>query len=345
MKVVLDASNPAEVAAPLLGDLRERLGSSELAYAEPPRPLGRATSSFIYSFRLSGAATDAWTVPLVVRILLVASSGPTLVREDAIQRFVAAHGYPALVPFALEATGDGALGLPFMVVPRIMGGTMLEAVGRNPLAVPRLLRAMADAHVALHRIPIDRCPLPYDAPLVERRIEDWHQRLRFEGADELRRGLAWLEERAGLVRQEELAICHNDFHPMNILSGEAGRLIIIDWSEAALGDRHHDVARTESLFWFAQLAATGAAERLLLLTVRGFLRGRYLAVYRRQLPLDETRMRYWEAAHAFNGWLQLVELRQRGLAAPELKLEMVQQFTPRMAEQLRRYFWRCTQRR
>jgi aminoglycoside phosphotransferase (APT) family kinase protein len=344
MKVAIDASNATEVAAPLLGDLRKRLGTPELAYAEPPRPLGRGTSSFIYSFRLTGAASDAWTVPLVVRILLDASWGPTLVREDAIQRFVAAHGYPALVPFALEATGDGVLGLPFMVVPRIMGGTMLEAVGRNALAIPRLLGAMADAHAALHRIPIDRCPLPYDAPLVERRIEDWHQRLQFDDADELRRGLAWLEERAGSVRQEEPAICHNDFHPMNILSGEGGRLTIIDWSEAALGDRHHDVARTAALFWFAQLAATSAAERLLLLTVRGFLRRRYLAAYRRQLPLDETRMRYWEAAHAFNGWLQLVELRQRGPAAPELSLEMVQQFTPRIAEELRRYFWRCTER-
>jgi len=344
MRVAIDASNAAEVATPLLGDLRKRLGSPELAYAETPQSLGRGTSSFIYSFRLTGTATDAWTVPLVVRILLAANWGPTLVREDAIQRFVAAHGYPALVPLALEAEGDGVLGLPFMVVPRVMGGTMLAAVGRNPLAVPRLLGAMADAHAALHRIPIDHCPLPYDAPLVERRIEDWRQRLRFDGADELRRGLAWLEESAGLVRHEEPVICHNDFHPMNILSGEGGRLTIIDWSEAALGDRHHDVARTAALFWFAQLAATSAAERLLLLTVRGFLRGRYLAAYRRQLPLDATRMRYWEAAHAFNGWLQLVELRHRGPAAPELSLEMVQQFTPRIAEELRRYFWRCTKR-
>jgi aminoglycoside phosphotransferase (APT) family kinase protein len=344
MKVAIDASNCDEVAAALLGDLRERLGSPELAYAEPPRPLGRGTSSFIYAFRLTAAATDAWTVPLVVRILLGAASGPTLVREDAIQRFVVAHSYPALVPFAMEATGDGALGLPFTVVPRIMGGTMLEAVGRNPLSIPRMLGAMAEAHVALHRIPTDGCPLPYDAPLVERRIADWRQRLRFDDADELRRGLAWLEERSGWVRQEEPVICHNDFHPMNILSSEGGRLTIIDWSEAALGDRHHDVARTAALFWFAQLAATGAAERLLLLAVRGFLRGRYLAAYRRQLPLDESRMRYWEAAHAFNGWLQLVELRQRGPAAPELSLDMVQQFTPRIAEQLRRYFWRCTER-
>jgi aminoglycoside phosphotransferase (APT) family kinase protein len=344
MTVAIDASNPSEVAAPLLDDLRQRLGSSELAYAEPPRPLGRGTSSFIYSFRLTGTATDAWTAPLVVRILPAVSSGPTLVREDAIQRFVAAHGYPALVPLALDTSGDGAIGLPFMVVPRIMGGTMLEAVGRNPLAVPRLLGAMADTHVALHRIPTTGCPMPYDTPLVERRIEDWHQRLRIDGADELRRGLAWLIEHAGSVRREEPAICHNDFHPLNILSGEGGRLFIVDWSEAALGDRHHDVARTAALFWFAQLAATSAPERLALLAIRGFLRGRYLAVYRRQLPLDETRMRYWEAAHAFNGWLQLVELRQRGSAAPEQKLETVQQFTPHIAEQLRRYFWRCTRR-
>ncbi len=55
-------------------------------------------------------------------------------------------------------------------------------------------------------------------------------------------------------------------------------------------------------------------------------------------------MRYWEAAHAFNGWLQLVELQARGPAAPELQLEMVQQFTPGLVDEVRRHFWRSTQR-
>jgi len=342
MIVTIDPSRPDEVASALLTHLRERLGSPALAYVDPPQAMGRGAASFIYSFRLTGTAAEGWTAPMVLRIMPTEGDAPVLEKEAAIQRFVVGHGYPAVEPRAIVTSRD-AIGLPFAVMPRVMGGTLLEAVGRNPLAVPRLLAAMADAHVALHRIPTAGCPLPYGAPLVERRIEDWRQRLRSAGTDELRRGLAWLEEHAACVRQEEPAICHNDFHPLNILADDEG-LVVIDWTEAALGDRHHDVARTAALFWFAQLGARGAAERLLLLAVRGFLRGRYLAAYRRQLPLDETRMRYWEAAHAFNGWLQLVELRLRGSDAPELKLEMVQQFTPRVVEQLRRYFWRCTRR-
>jgi aminoglycoside phosphotransferase (APT) family kinase protein len=103
---------------------------------------------------------------------------------------------------------------------------------------------MGEAHVALHRLPVEGCPLSYDAPLIDRRIEDWHERLRSADGPELRRALAWLEGAAARVRDEEPAICHNDFHPLNLLVEGDGRLIVIDWTDAALGDRHNDVART-----------------------------------------------------------------------------------------------------
>ncbi|TAK65396.1 MAG: hypothetical protein EPO22_04970 [Dehalococcoidia bacterium] len=342
MIAAVDPSRAEEVGPVLLEYVRRRLDAPSLAYAEAPQPLGRSTSSFIYAFRLADAPAG-WTAPLVARIVLGEHAGPTLQREAAIQRFVAGHGYRTLDILASEATRDTELGLPFTVAERIMGGTLLDAVKRAPLAMPRLLAEMADAHLALHRIPVDGCPLPYDAPLVERRLEDWHRRLHFEGAEELRRGLAWLQDNAASVRQEEPAICHNDFHPLNILRDGGGQLVVIDWSEAALGDRNCDVARTAALFWFAPLGASSAAERVLLWSLRGFLRGRYLAAYRLRQPVDGERLRYWEAAHAFNGWLQMVELGRRGAAAPELQLEMVrQELTPRVREGLRRYFWHCT---
>ena len=152
------------------------------------------------------------------------------------------------------------------------------------------------------------------------------------------------EEHAGRVRREEPAICHHDFHPLNVLVDGRNQLFVIDWSDAVVGDRNSDVARTAVLFLFARLGANSAAERLVLRVAGGLFRGRYLALYRRQLPIDDGRMHYWEAAHAFNGWLQLVELRARGPAAPELQLEMVQQFTPALIDEVRRHFWRCTRR-
>lgn len=338
----LDPANASAVGDALIAHLRERLGSDTLAFAEAPAPLGRGFASFIYAFRLDGAGLkDAWRAPLVLRVLPDLAAGPVLDREEAVQRFVGERGYPVLSPLVTEATG-AALGLPFMIVPRAMGGTMLDRVGRNPLSVPRLLAAMGEVHVALHRVAVDGCPLPYEAPLVDRRIADWHARIDSAGSDELRRGLAWLEDQAPRVRHEEPAICHNDFHPLNLLIGDDGRLIVIDWSDAAIGDRHADVARTVTLLWFAQIAATSVIERLALRAARGYMRQRYLAAYQRQLPVDPVRLRYWEAASAFNAWLQLVELQVRGEDAPEAQLEMVQRLKEgTLLDQVRHHFWSC----
>jgi aminoglycoside phosphotransferase (APT) family kinase protein len=335
----LDPARADQVADAVVRYARQRFGD-EVRLVDAPAALGRGFSSFIYAFRLAGGALPpSWCGQLVLRVLPNQAAGAVMERETAIQRFVAGHGYPVLAPLAVEATGD-TFGLPFMILPRVMRGTMLDRVSRNPLTVPRLLAAMGDTHVALHRVPIDGCPLAYDAPLVDRRIADWHARLEFAGTDELVRGLAWLDAHADRVRHEDPAICHNDFHPMNLLVEDGGRLTVIDWGDAALGDRHHDVARTVTLLWFAQIAATSRIERLLLLAVRRFMRRRYLAAYTRHLPVDPVRLRYWEAAHAYNAWLQLVELERRGAAAPESKLEMVQQIPDGMVDQLRRYFWR-----
>jgi len=343
MASAIDPSSARQVSDALLLYVRGRLAEPAITFAESPEPLGRSTSSFIYSFRLLGAPAGEWSAPLVLRLLPDSEAGPGLDREAAIQAYVIEHGYSALTPLALEVSANNALGLPFTIAPRIAGGTLLDVVRRRPLSALRVIQSMADAQVALHRIPTGSCPLPYEAPLAERRIADWHQRMAPGDTDELRPALAWLEAHVSRVRDETPAICHNDFHPMNILAGPDKRLVVIDWSEAAVGDRHHDVARTTALLWFAPLLASGRAERALLLGVRGFLRRRFIAAYRRRLPVDPVRFHYWEAAHAFNGWLQLIELDRRGPDTPELQLEFVQQMrSPRVIADLRRYFWRCT---
>jgi hypothetical protein len=94
-----------------------------------------------------------------------------------------------------------------------------------------------------------------------------------------------------------------------------------------------------TLLWFAQIAATSMVERLVLRAARGHMRRRYLAAYERHRPVDAVRLRYWEAASAFNAWLQLVELEARGANAPEAQLEMVQRLPDGMLDEVRRYFW------
>ncbi len=47
-------------------------------------------------------------------------------------------------------------------------------------------------------------------------------------------------------------LCHNDFHPANILMDDQGP-VIIDWMDAARADPLADVARTLILVQFAGL--------------------------------------------------------------------------------------------
>ena len=106
--------------------------------------------------------------------------------------------------------------------------------------------------------------------------------------------------------------CHGDFHPLNVLV--AGRTAtVIDWTDAALGDRHGDVART-ACSSTSGLPAPRRTEprRPRLGGPQGWPSKRYLRTYRRSAPIDPVRIRRWEAVHLLHGWAQILEAHDRG---------------------------------
>ena len=89
--------------------------------------------------------------------------------------------------------------------------------------------------------------------------------------------------------------------------------MVIDWTDAALGDRHGDVARTHLLFHFgAALATSNRAAKALVGASQGWLSKRFLNAYQRVVPLDAERLRKWEAVHLLHGWAQVVEAHDAG---------------------------------
>jgi aminoglycoside phosphotransferase (APT) family kinase protein len=124
-----------------------------------------------------------------------------------------------------------------------------------------------------------------------------------------------------------------------MLSDE-GETHVLDWSDAAVGDRHHDLARTLALFWLAPPLARSMLERLLLTAARGYLISRYLARYAEPMPVDRVRLRYWEALHALMAWAQVAAIvggRGEELGA---KPEAAEQIPPGFVRSLRAYFWK-----
>jgi aminoglycoside phosphotransferase (APT) family kinase protein len=119
--------------------------------------------------------------------------------------------------------------------------------------------------------------------------------------------LKWLAANREIVATEEPVILHNDFHPLNLMLADDGEIYVLDWPDAALGDRHHDVARTLALFWLApplararRAAAAYGDQGLRDQAIRGALRT--------ELPLERPRLRYREALHAAMAWAQVAAI-------------------------------------
>jgi aminoglycoside phosphotransferase (APT) family kinase protein len=175
------------------------------------------------------------------RVLRVARDGRSLHAEAEIMRYVRSHGYPC--PEVHDA-GEG-----YLVMDRLEGPTVMEAVGRLPFPLRRSGHLLADLHQRLHQIPappgIRVAPLPGDR------------------------------------------LVHRDLHPLNVMMTPAGPMVI-DWANASAGDPAFDVADTWVLFVCATPPTSGIdrwivpiGRRLLL---RAFLSGVDSAAARRAIP-------------------------------------------------------------
>lgn len=117
--------------------------------------------------------------------------------EARVMRHVRDHGFP--VPEVYDANG------PDLVMERISGITMLEALGKKPWTIARNAALLADLHDQLHEIP---------AP-------DWLPET-FGGGD---------------------AMLHLDLHPLNVLLTGDGP-VVIDWPNTRRGPALGDVAHS-----------------------------------------------------------------------------------------------------
>jgi aminoglycoside phosphotransferase (APT) family kinase protein len=145
--------------------------------------------------------------------------------------FMRDKGYP--VPAVVELSDDGL----DMVMERIDGVTMVEALGRAPWTVRRQAATLADLHRRLHEI---------EAP-------DF-----FPG------------EPVGAGTK----VLHLDLHPLNVMVGPKGTFVI-DWPNARRGDPNVDVGLAWVLMAAGQIPGGGPKARLLglfrSLLVNGFM--------------------------------------------------------------------------
>lgn len=307
----VDPRRPAEVGTALVALATERFGGP-VTLAAPAERLGDGLDSFIHTATLAGPTLPApWREPLVVRLLPSVDRAEQARAEADVQRWCAERGYP--VPDVLRVLGpDDAFGRPGQVMVRAPGGTILDAVKARPWRAFGLVDRLAALHVRLHSLPTDGWPGPAGpTALVDKRLSLPRRVVAEGGPAELARALDAVAPLVAIAATGEPVVCHGDFHPLNVVvDGDA--VAVIDWTDAGLGPREGDVARTLLLFHVVAVVADGRAERAVLGRVGPVLARRYARAYARSGPLDERRMLAWEALHAVHGWAQVHTLHAGG---------------------------------
>ncbi len=158
---------------------------------------------------------------------------------------------------------------------------MLLEMLRQPLKIAAFGRMLADLHLEMHRQSAADLPLQsemvggaiYNAKLLS-------DAQRAAALDALRR----------LPPGDRL--CHNDFHPENVLISAKGPLVI-DWMTARRGNPWADVARTHLLISIGRPLDTNPLKLLLLLVARSVFVNAYHRRYREVKPDPEGQLQAW----------------------------------------------------
>jgi aminoglycoside phosphotransferase (APT) family kinase protein len=154
-----------------------------------------------------------------------------MAQEARTMSFVHEKGYP--VPAVDELSDDGL----DLVMERIEGMSMVEAIGQAPWTVRRQAATLADLHLRLHEI---------EAP-------DYLPASSVGTGDKL---------------------LHLDLHPLNVMVGPKGP-VVIDWPNASRGDPSVDVGLAWVLMAAGQIPGNQLKAKLLAfgrtLLVGGFL--------------------------------------------------------------------------
>ena len=199
---------------------------------------------------------------------------------------------------------------------------------------------MGKLHARLHRLPISGFPIPAGS-FLSRSLRELDQIIESGGWQDLKPGLAWLMDHRP-APPVQASILHLDYHPLNLIDDGTGALVVIDWTEAGVGDPHADVANTRMLLACMRPAHPTPFQRLEMMAGRIFLRRRYLIGYRRIAPVDRERLVYYQA------WAALRRLCQYGhwlQAMPQkagCKSSAIEQLSPEHLHVLEAYFEKQT---
>ena len=162
-------------------------------------------------------------------------AGRSLEAEARAMEYVAQHGYP--IPTVHEVRAGGTE----IVMERIPGPLMSDAILRRLWTMRAGARMLADLHDQLHAIP----------------------------------GPEWLRQVPG----DGTCFVHLDLHPLNVIMHPDRGPVVIDWANASRGDARFDIGVTYVLLTCPVMPG-GAVLRTVAQPVRALLARAFIERYR-----------------------------------------------------------------
>lgn len=297
-----DPTDQAQVADALSAELGVIWPGSELL--APPQLVPAATSTWVWFVELGGGLPDTLRGPRVLRLFEPGQSSRSELEGRLCDELATLH-YPA------PATAwSGTLGgLPAQLQQRLPGVPVMDVIA-GP-RIREIVWSLGALQARLHGLPTENFPVP-DLGAQDYLDADVARRLSSISTVDTSGTWAWLQRTAPSVETGQRVLCHGDFHPLNAIIAPDRSIGIVDWTDACIADRHHDVGRTVALFRLAYLLAQSRAERWALRALRGRFVAWHVRAYERvaDVVVDERRLAWWQVVHLFRSWVQLAELRE-----------------------------------
>jgi aminoglycoside phosphotransferase (APT) family kinase protein len=321
----------------LLHYLGRRLGVKGLSFAAGPAELPNGWETDTYEFRLRSREPlpQPFTRPLILRVFASDQGLSRARHEHTVQTFLARAHYPVPRPLLLEERCD-YFGGPFILRAKAPGQPMLAAVLRHPWRLFQTAAQMAEAQAWLHRLPEERCPSPSE-PFLKRDLETCRRVIDACGLDGLRPGLDWLEaHRPGAP--PALSVLHLDFHPRNLIQQGNGPPVVVDWTEADVGDYHADLGTSVMLLECAPAEDLNVWDRVSTWAGRFVFLAWYLHVYRQLMRVETAKLTYYRAWAAFRRLCRYGSWLHDGPEATGYKPAAVEHLCPVHVQTLTGYF-------
>ena len=290
-----------QIASKLIAYLKDKLNDSTIEYDSPLTPLHGGFETAIYRFQLKGIQKEL-NKRLVLRLYPEYYSPKNAVWESSIQNALVKEGYPAAKAHFI-CIDKSILGGAFFVMDFLGGKALITA----PLeTIPRML---GEAHAALHKID----PGTLIESLNEQGIDDSQCSLdnRFDSLYNIAKELPWISDGVDWLMENRpsepgrLAVCHGDFHPLNILIQDGTVTGVLDWPGFLITDPALDIANTIFLTTvaFKHLSSTILEPEHVPIDCELISR-LYLDAYRAQFLFDGTNLDYYKTRRSIHALLE-----------------------------------------